>query len=437
MSQIRRRTSPSPAYSRATPLGRSTIIGLLTIGVFVQLVALITLPTIDLYVVVPVTILVSTFLFTAEIIPSFRPTGDALSIGLYVASTALAATTGPGLAGLVTLAGTVPLLFLTVQRWSIAHRLLTDISASMVTAFGFWAVEQGSGESDPWPLWLVVPAQVGIALMIVLSIRRVPGAPFQDRLLSSTDIALFVAPITLVAVTFEAVVPDRQVTFISVCLGAVLVCLSLVARLGRPTPTRADRAIEGLVAALDHRHPDTSAHSARVFTLVSRMLEGVPGLAPVEREAILTASLIHDIGKVATPDEALLKPGALTLDEREVMQRHAAIGEEIVRRMDGLEATAPIVRHHHERWDGAGYPDGLIGPGIPFGARLIAVADTYDAMTHDRVYRRALGHNEALAELFAERGRQFDPVVVDIFSRVIATGQGAGDQSSSSRQVAS
>ncbi len=437
MSQTRREFVSDSNHPRTTLLGTSKIVGLIGLGVLAQLVALITLPPDDLSVVIPVTVLITVTLFIAEFLPQHGSTGRALPIGLSAATIALAATTGTALAGLVTLVGTGPLLLLAVRRWSGAHRLLTDISASMVTAAGFWAVEQGIGRAGEGPLWVTIPVQSALALTIVLVIRRVPGAPYRDRSLTRREALLIVAPIAVVAVAFEAILSERHVAFTAVCLLAVLICLSLTARIVNPGRTHAGKAVEGLVAALDHRHPDTSAHSARVFALVSRMLDGVPELGPVEREAILTASLIHDIGKVATPDQALLKSGALTIDEREVMQRHAAIGEEIVRRMEGLEATAPIVRHHHERWDGAGYPDGLVGPGIPLGARLIAVADTYDAMTNDRVYRRALGHREALAELLAERGRQFDPIVVDIFSRVIASEQRASAASSPDRQVAS
>ena len=437
MSETRPGLAAEWNHSRATPLGTSKVVGLVGLGVLAQLVALITLPPADLYVAIPVTVLITVTIFIAEFIPPRGPLGQTLTIALYAATIALAATTGPALAGLITLVATGPLLLLAVRSWSAAHRLLTDISASMVTAVGFWAVEQSTGRAGEGPDWVTITVRSALALTIVLAIRRIPGAAYRDHTLTRRDALLVVAPITVIAVTIGTILPERHVAFTAVCLLSVLICLSVMARILNRGRANAGRAVEGLVAALDHRHPDTSAHSARVFALVSRMLDGVPELAPFEREAILTASLIHDIGKVATPDQALLKSGALTSDEREVMQRHATIGEAILRQMDGLEASAPIVRHHHERWDGAGYPDGLVGPGIPLGARLIAVADTYDAMTHDRVYRRALGHSEALAELRAERGRQFDPIVVDIFSRVIASERRANAGSSPFRQVAS
>ncbi len=422
---------------KSTSLSVSQVTGLIGLVLVAGIVAAIALPTADLAVVVPIVALISSLLLVTEFLDTTNRIGRATSIGLYVAAIAFAATTGPALAGLVMVAGTAPLLFLTARHWSVGHRLLTDVAASMVIAAGFWAVDQSRGETGDWPLGATIPVHAALAVAVVLIIQHVPGAPYRERLLSIPEMALVVTPLTIVAVSFEARLSERHVAFATAAFLVMLVCLALLARLVSHGRANAARAVEGLVTALDHRHPDTSAHSSRVFALVSRMLDGVPGLTPSDREAILTASLIHDIGKIATPDEALLKPGALTTAEREVMQRHSSIGEEIVRRMDGLEAAAPIVRHHHERWDGAGYPDGLVGAVIPLGARMIAVADTYDAMTHDRVYRRALGHNEALAELFAERGRQFDPVVVDLFSRIIATEWVTASQRSTGRQVAS
>ena len=434
-------SGPALAYRRVNPqsmpLTPPRVAGLIGLVLLAGLLAAIASPASDLAVVVPIIALIAALLFVTEFLNPAHAPGRAISIGLYVSAIALSATTGPALAGLVTLAGTGPLLFLTVRRWSVAHRLLTDVAASMVTAAGFWAVEQSRSATGEWPLWLTIPLQSGIAVAVVLMVRRVPGAPYRERALSRSDLLLILTPLAAIAVTFEATLSERHLAFATVICVVVVGCLSVLGRLVGRGRANTTRAVEGLVTALNHRHPDTSAHSGRVYALVSRMLDGVPGISPGEREAILTASLIHDIGKIATPDKTLLKPGALTVDEREVMQLHSAIGEEIVRGMNGLEDTAPIVRHHHERWDGAGYPDGLIGPGIPLGARLIAVADTYDAMTHDRVYRRALGHNEALAELFAERGRQFDPIVVDIFSRVIATEQAARIAGATDRQVAS
>jgi HD-GYP domain-containing protein (c-di-GMP phosphodiesterase class II) len=145
-----------------------------------------------------------------------------------------------------------------------------------------------------------------------------------------------------------------------------------------------------------------------------------PELTADKRDAIIAAARIHDLGKVATSDHILRKPGCLTDDEFAVIQRHPVDGSEILRHLTPYRHIVEIVRHHHERGDGRGYPDGLAGEAIPFGARVIAVADTYDAMTTDRPYRRALSHEEALAELQRGAGTQFDPVVVAAFERALA-----------------
>jgi HD-GYP domain-containing protein (c-di-GMP phosphodiesterase class II) len=177
---------------------------------------------------------------------------------------------------------------------------------------------------------------------------------------------------------------------------------------------------ELLADLLDRRDPYTASHSQRVAHLTMLILDEFPELSADERDAIIAAARIHDLGKVATSDLILRKPGRLTDDEFAVIQRHPVDGSEILRHLTPYRHIVEIVRHHHERWDGRGYPDGLAGEAIPFGARVIAVADTYDAMTTDRPYRRALSHEEALAELQRGAGTQFDPVVVAAFERALA-----------------
>jgi HD-GYP domain-containing protein (c-di-GMP phosphodiesterase class II) len=127
------------------------------------------------------------------------------------------------------------------------------------------------------------------------------------------------------------------------------------------------------------------------------------------------AALLHDIGKIAVADSILLKPGKLTEDEWIHMRRHVLAGEQILNRIPFLRPSAPVVRHHHERYDGKGYPNGLAGEQIPLGARLFALADTLDAMTSDRVYRKASELSAVYAEVARERGKQFDPMIADLF----------------------
>jgi putative two-component system response regulator len=125
--------------------------------------------------------------------------------------------------------------------------------------------------------------------------------------------------------------------------------------------------------------------------------------------------LLHDIGKIGVPEALLSKPGPLTPDEWVVLRRHPEIGERICRPLGLSHSFAPVVRHHHERWDGGGYPDGLRHRAIPVGARIVAIADAYDAMTHDRPYRKAFAVSHALEELRDQSGRQFDPELVEPF----------------------
>jgi HD-GYP domain-containing protein (c-di-GMP phosphodiesterase class II) len=127
------------------------------------------------------------------------------------------------------------------------------------------------------------------------------------------------------------------------------------------------------------------------------------------------AALLHDIGKIAVADSILLKPGKLTEEEWLQMRRHVLAGEEMLNRIPFLRPSAPVVRHHHERYDGKGYPNGVAGEQIPLGARLFSLADTLDAMTSDRVYRKATGLREVYAEVSRERGTQFDPQIADLF----------------------
>lgn len=170
-----------------------------------------------------------------------------------------------------------------------------------------------------------------------------------------------------------------------------------------------------LADMLDRRDPYTADHSQRVSDHVVQMLQNFPEVSFSDYETITTAARIHDLGKVTTSDATLLKPGKLEAHEFNEMKRHSADGAEIMRHISIFEDVAMIIRHHHERWDGKGYPDGISGDNIPIGSRLIAVADTYDAMTTDRPYRSALSHKIAIEEIRRNSGTQFDPQAVNAF----------------------
>ncbi len=175
-----------------------------------------------------------------------------------------------------------------------------------------------------------------------------------------------------------------------------------------------DETLEALGAALDLRDTETAGHSQRVTRYCLEMARALGCSADLWKQ-ISRGSYLHDIGKIGIPDAILLKEGKLTAEETEVMQAHVRIGYELVSRIAFLAGAAEIVLTHQERFDGTGYPQGLVGEEIPVGARVFAVADTLDAMTSDRPYRRALPFSAAKEEIIRESGRQFDPKVVEAF----------------------
>ncbi|MFL5917719.1 MAG: HD domain-containing phosphohydrolase [Gaiellaceae bacterium] len=173
-------------------------------------------------------------------------------------------------------------------------------------------------------------------------------------------------------------------------------------------------AIESLNATVDAKDPYTAGHSARVQRIALALAEEL-GIAVERLDAVRFGGLFHDIGKIAVPDSILAKPGALDADEFAIVQRHPVDGAEIVSHFSRLREAVPLIRHHHERWDGKGYPDRLAGDEIPSEACVVGLADAWDAMTTDRPYRRALPVDQAAAEVRRCRGTQFSPAVVDAF----------------------
>ena len=175
-----------------------------------------------------------------------------------------------------------------------------------------------------------------------------------------------------------------------------------------------DETLEALAAALDLRDNETAGHSQRV-TLYALEIAKHMSLSREQRKELERGAYLHDIGKIGIPDAILLKPAELTPQETKVMRAHARIGYELMRCVDFLSSAAQIVLTHQERYDGKGYPQGLAGEEIPLGARIFAVADTFDAILSDRPYRLARSYAEACAEIGGEAGKQFDPQVVAVF----------------------
>jgi HD-GYP domain-containing protein (c-di-GMP phosphodiesterase class II) len=179
------------------------------------------------------------------------------------------------------------------------------------------------------------------------------------------------------------------------------------------------QSLLGLANALEAKDEYTRGHSDRVAALARRLaLEA--GLTVRQADVIAQSGLLHDLGKIGVPEHILRKSGPLSEEEWALMRRHPVTGSQIVAPLESFAEGALIVRHHHEREDGSGYPDGLSGETIPLGARVVAVADVYDALTSERPYRRALTHTEALEWLAAEAGRTLDARLTRLFCDIVA-----------------
>jgi len=178
-----------------------------------------------------------------------------------------------------------------------------------------------------------------------------------------------------------------------------------------------DVTLEALGDALDLKDSETEGHSKRV-TAYTIALARAMGIAPAEIKIIARGAFLHDIGKMAIPDNILRKPGPLNREEQEVMREHCTRGYHILRKIPFLSEAAEIVFAHQEHFDGTGYPSGLRGGEIPIGARIFAIADTLDAVTSDRPYRKARSFDTAREEILRCSGTQFDPSVVEVFLKI-------------------
>lgn len=176
--------------------------------------------------------------------------------------------------------------------------------------------------------------------------------------------------------------------------------------------------ILGLAETLEARDTYTRDHGERMVAYAVSIAKAL-GLSPEQEDRLRYATILHDIGKVGIPDSILRKPSKLTDEEYDLMKTHSAKGANIVTKIRFLDKIAPIILYHHERWDGKGYPAGLLGECIPIESRIVSLLDAYDAMISDRVYRPALTHDEAINEIYRCSGTQFDPQVVQIFFKIL------------------
>jgi putative nucleotidyltransferase with HDIG domain len=244
------------------------------------------------------------------------------------------------------------------------------------------------------------------AAVVWRDLSSIDRALRQMQMSTSTIIALAALLLWLV-LRGVYVRSSRQIMSQSQALGAALA----------ETERTYDTTLQALSNALDVRDSETEGHSRRVVEYMELIIGQLP-VAPAHLATLRRGALLHDIGKIGVPDNVLRKPAALSDAEWVVMKRHPEHGARIISQIPFLQDVSRIVRHHHERWDGNGYPDGIAGEAIPLGARIFAVADSFDAMTSDRPYRHAMSVEDARGEVARCRGTQFDPEVADAFARL-------------------
>lgn len=179
-----------------------------------------------------------------------------------------------------------------------------------------------------------------------------------------------------------------------------------------------ENMVKGIITTLELKDPYTRGHSERVANYALILAKATKKFSSEELKSFNYACLLHDIGKVNIPDHILMKPSKLTKEEYEIIKTHPVVGAEVMKSVEGLSHGIDIIRYHHERWDGKGYPEGLKGESIPLFARITAIADAFDAMTSSRSYRKALPLYEAYTRIVEGKGTQFDPDLVELFKEI-------------------
>lgn len=272
---------------------------------------------------------------------------------------------------------------------------------------------------------LAFAAQIGGDLLwSLLRDKLIDGLPSWDSVMNWLGVVRVDAVLSPIAFVVTVVAVDHPAALL--VLGPLVWLLAIFSHERQERYAAAlelHRAYRGTVMLLsdvvEFDDPYTAAHSRSIVDLVNAVADEM-GIEEDRRQELEFAALLHDVGKITIPKEILNKPAALTNSEFEVMKSHTIEGQFMLDRVGGLLArVGEVIRSCHERWDGTGYPDGLHGEQIPFESRLVFACDAYNAMTTDRVYRRALTQQQAVAELLAGSGSQFDPRIVDTLVRVV------------------
>jgi HD-GYP domain-containing protein (c-di-GMP phosphodiesterase class II) len=303
-----------------------------------------------------------------------------------------------------------------VDEWFLRRAIATNtaiVSAQSSSAYKHYF--DADAELDPQVNVLCVPMTIRDRTIGVLAVLRPPvarGAAFAPlQIQQAADIAV------------QGAMAIEQATL-----------FARVRAYADEVEVNYDATLKALMAALDAKDDVTEGHCERVAKITVQLARqvGVPenALLDIERGAML-----HDVGKIGVPDAVLKKPAALDEGEWEAIRKHPLLAGMMISKVRFLEGATPILLYHHERFDGAGYPFGLQSDGIPLAARIFSVVDAYDAMTSDRPYRKAMPHTEAMAEIAAGSGTQFDPAIVDTFTRLMASRPDLRSRHPHSREV--
>ena len=261
-----------------------------------------------------------------------------------------------------------------------------------------------------------------IAAVVAVQTRTSPLATWQINV-RSTGLPEITKGVLGIIATCVFLINPLFVIFVALPVAVAHFTSQAILRLERETV----EAITSMADAIDYRDPYTAQHSVRVAEM-STCLARRLGLTTDQVAEITLAARVHDLGKMGIPSDILLKNGPLTAEEMAVMQEHPRIGWEVLQKYHNFRSALPVVRHHHERYDGKGYPDGLAGAAIPLGAHIVAHADTFDAMTSDRPYRKGMTPAVALQRILEASGTQFDPTITGVFVAMMRESLPVGDQ---------